>query len=76
MTGQTNMRHPTLPESINATTGVIVDSAIAVHRELGPGMLEQVYLQCLVYELRSRGAQVETQVRLPVVYRTGWLWSR
>ena len=62
------MRHPTLPPSVNQATGLVIDCAMTVHRELGPGMLEQVYLQCLVHELRSQGAQVETQVRLPVTY--------
>lgn len=46
----------------------IVDSAIAVHRELGPGLLESTYQVCLAYELRKRGLRVETEVNQPVRY--------
>jgi len=46
----------------------IVDSAIAVHRALGPGLLESTYQFCLTYELRKRGLQVETEVPQPVFY--------
>ena len=46
-----------------------MDSAVAVHRPLGPGLLESAYEACLAYELRSRGLHVETQVALPVIYR-------
>jgi len=47
----------------------IVDSALAVHRALGPGLLESVYEQCLAYELRGRGIHVRTQVAVPIRYR-------
>ena len=46
----------------------IVDAAIKVHSVLGPGLLESVYEACMVYELRSRGHQIETQVVLPIHY--------
>jgi GxxExxY protein len=46
----------------------IVDSAIKVHRALGPGLLESVYQACLTYELRQRGLKVECEVELPVIY--------
>jgi GxxExxY protein len=46
----------------------IVDSAVKVHRALGPGLLESAYQHCLAYELRKRGLQVETEVYLPVIY--------
>ena len=39
-----------------------------VHTALGPGMLESTYEVCLVYELRKRKVDVQTQVGLPVVY--------
>ena len=45
-----------------------VDSAIAVHRELGPGLLESVYEHCLAHELVSRGLHVGRQVPQPVTY--------
>ena len=47
---------------------IIVDSAIAVHRTLGPGLLESVYEACLAEELRQRGLMVERQVGVPVTY--------
>ena len=52
----------------NTISGEIVDSAIRVHRELGPGLLESTYEACLIYELRKRGLDVRSQVELPVTY--------
>ncbi|HKY54107.1 MAG TPA: GxxExxY protein [Anaerolineales bacterium] len=46
----------------------IVDCAIKVHRTLGPGLLESAYQKCLTYELRKRGRDVKTEVKLPVIY--------
>lgn len=56
-------------EQLNAISKVIIDAAIAVHRELGPGLLENAYEACLEYELLQRGFVVERQKELPVVYR-------
>jgi len=47
----------------------IVDSAFAVHRALGPGLLESVYEQCLICELSARNRPVQRQVAIPVFYR-------
>lgn len=47
----------------------IIDAAMQVHRELGPGLLESVYEVCLIEELRNRGLEVQSQVRLPIVYK-------
>ena len=47
----------------------IVDSAIEVHRTLGPGLLESTYQTCLTYELQSRGIKVETEVQQPIHYQ-------
>ena len=46
----------------------VVDSAVRIHRELGPGLLETVYEVVLAYELRRRGLQVERQVVIPLDY--------
>lgn len=46
----------------------IIGGAIAVHRALGPGLLESAYEACLVHELRARGAEVKVQVALPIAY--------
>ena len=48
---------------------LLIAAAIAVHHELGPGMLETAYEACLAYELLARGLSVERQKPLPVVYR-------
>jgi GxxExxY protein len=47
---------------------IIVDSAIKVHRALGPGLLESAYQACLAYELRFAGLRVKCEVPLPVQY--------
>jgi GxxExxY protein len=47
----------------------IVNAAFEVHKELGPGLIESVYEVCLVEELRNRGLFVESQVRIPVVFK-------
>lgn len=56
-------------DKINTITRAIIDAAIAVHRELGPGLLESTYEACLAYELAERGVKAETQKALPVKYR-------
>ena len=47
----------------------IIGAAIAVHRALGPGLLESTYEACLFYELAQCGLAVERQKELPVRYR-------
>ena len=54
--------------TINDVSGAVVDAAIKVHTQLGPGLLESAYQACLAYELRKRGFDVQTQVELPVIY--------
>ncbi|MCL4527956.1 MAG: GxxExxY protein [Chloroflexi bacterium] len=46
----------------------IVDAAIKVHQEFGPGLLESAYQQCLAFVLRKRGRKVLTEVVVPIVY--------
>jgi GxxExxY protein len=58
-----------IQERLNDITEKIIASAIAVHRALGPGLLESAYEACLVYELVERGLAVERQKALPVTYR-------
>ena len=50
----------------NEISGEVVDSAMRVHSALGPGLLENVYLVCLVHELNQRGLRTATQLPLPV----------
>ncbi len=54
----------------NEISRIVVDAAIEVHRTLGgPGLLESVYEEALVYELELRGLKVERQRPVPVVYK-------
>jgi GxxExxY protein len=48
---------------------LVIGSAIEVHRALGPGLLESVYQRCLERELKRRGAQFESQVAVPIIYK-------
>jgi GxxExxY protein len=48
---------------------VVVDTAVAVHRELGPGLLESVYEVVLAYELGQRGLYVQRQVPITIHYK-------
>lgn len=57
-----------LPDKVEGIAKTIVDSAYKVHKALGPGLLESVYQQCLVYELRKRALQVFTKVKVPIYY--------
>ena len=47
----------------------VIGSAIEVHRELGPGLLESTYEQCLAYELNRARIPFRLQVELPVQYK-------
>lgn len=56
-------------EEYNSLTHSIIGAAIEVHRELGPGLLESVYEECLFEELKLNGLSVQRQVELPVIYK-------
>lgn len=53
----------------NEISSLVIKAAIAVHRALGPGLLESVYQVCLLAELKSMGLRVQEQVAVPIVYR-------
>jgi GxxExxY protein len=53
----------------NALTEHIIVAAIHVHLGLGPGLLEGVYRQAMLIELRERGLECASQVRVPLMYR-------
>jgi GxxExxY protein len=52
----------------NEIAKVIVDAAYQIHVRLGPGLLESVYQEVLVYELRKRGLHVLPKEPVPIVY--------
>ena len=55
--------------SENEITDVVIASAIEVHRELGPGLLESAYEACLAHELSCRNISCLRQVGLPLSYK-------
>jgi GxxExxY protein len=55
-------------KSINEITESIIGAAMAVHREVGPGLLESAYEACLAFELAERGLSFERQKELPLMY--------
>ena len=54
---------------LNQLSLQVIGAAIAVHCELGPGLMESVYETCLVSELRRLGLAVQTQLPVPVVFQ-------
>ncbi|PSB01939.1 GxxExxY protein [Merismopedia glauca] len=56
-------------EQENELSQQIIGAAIAVHRELGPGLLESAYEACLEFELLQRKITVERQVPQSVIYK-------
>jgi GxxExxY protein len=57
------------PQANDLLTQRIIGFAIEVHRQLGPGLLESAYEECLCYELREAGLGFKRQVPLPVSYK-------
>jgi GxxExxY protein len=55
--------------NLNSISAQIIQAAIAVHRELGPGLLESVYQGCMLIELQNMGVGVRGEVPLPVFYK-------
>jgi len=53
----------------NQLTGEIIGAAIEVHRHLGPGLLESVYEEALMYELVGKGLDAKQQLKLPLIYK-------
>ncbi len=64
--GDTETRSKLLYEKL---TEQIIGAAIEVHRELGPGLLESAYEECLCHEFHLRNLTFERQVHLPVRYK-------
>ena len=52
--------------TIDTLTDRVIACTIAVRRELGPGLLESVYRDCLVYELTSEDLHLERERRVPI----------
>jgi GxxExxY protein len=54
---------------INRITQAVIGAAIEVHRQLGPGLLESAYVECLSRELTLRGINFERERALPLEYK-------
>lgn len=52
----------------NEISKIVFESALKIHRALGPGLLESAYEECLFYELKKQGLKIEKQKKLPLVY--------
>jgi GxxExxY protein len=60
---------PETAERLNQLSAIILDAAITVHKEMGPGLLETVYQLCLVKELRIRGLSICNSTGTPFLQR-------
>lgn len=52
----------------NEISKIVFDCALKVHQNLGPGLLESAYGECLFYELNKTGLKIEKQKPLPLIY--------
>ena len=58
-----------LDEETERIARELVDAIFAVHSYLGPGLIESVYVECLLIELELRGIKAQREVQVPIVYR-------
>lgn len=65
----TSFRKRDLPDHIERIAHDVIGAAIEVHRELGPGLLESVYEQALLHELKIRNIHAQSQVEIAVIYK-------
>ena len=63
-----NPRKP-IPDTTNIVSGEIVDAAFVVHSTFGPGLLESIYENCLIHELKLRGINTRSQVAVPLDFK-------
>ncbi len=55
--------------SDNELSKLIIGCAIEVHKQLGPGLLESAYQECLYYEIKQAGLKVQKEKPMPIVYK-------
>lgn len=58
-----------ISEELESLSYKIIGLAIEVHRQLGPGLLESAYQECLFYEIKKAGLKVEKEITLPIIYK-------
>lgn len=54
---------------VNDVSYKVIGSCIEVHKELGPGLLESIYQDCLAYEFRLQGLSVKAEFYVPIDYK-------
>lgn len=64
----TKFMHESLSTREEYLARQLVDIAICVHKHLGPGLLESVYLKCFSYELMKRNISFDKQRNVPIIY--------
>ncbi|MHB8606335.1 MAG: GxxExxY protein, partial [Thermoplasmatota archaeon] len=62
------MRSTSATPETDRISGLVVDACLKVHRNVGPGLLESVYQECLAIELKQRGLAYEREAPLSVAY--------
>jgi GxxExxY protein len=67
--GMPDWKRVRVPADVELLAKSVVDSAFAVHMELGPGLLESAYEACLSHELRLRGVKHQLQLPVPLNYK-------
>ncbi|MBL1278693.1 MAG: GxxExxY protein [Fluviicola sp.] len=53
----------------NSLSKIIIGCAIEVHKQLGPGLLESAYQECLIYELKKQNLRIEVEKPMPIIYK-------
>ena len=53
----------------NDLSTIIIGCALNIHKELGPGLLESAYQECLFYELQNKGLKVVKEKAMPLMYK-------
>jgi GxxExxY protein len=52
----------------NELSKIVLDEAFYIHKAIGPGMLESVYVHCLAYRLTKRNLYIRTEAPVPLVF--------
>jgi GxxExxY protein len=56
-------------QALNGISSRVIGAAIEIHSALGPGLLESVYRECMIYELRAAGLSVTAEQGVPINYK-------
>ena len=59
-----------LSDRIEYLASQVVDIAVRIHKEIGPGLLESVYAKCFYFELNNRQINFERQKEVPIIYQS------